>query len=100
MRTDPVSADSGQAGVDRSSAIRKADRETQGGASIEELHLAGGTCARGRHRNIECKIVVGGLLRVGYGQGGVRSDLIAASTAARTTSAATAQGETQNAEES
>jgi hypothetical protein len=82
MRADRVSANSGQSRVDRSSAIRKADRETQRGASIEELHLAGGTCARGCNRDIECKIVVGGLLRVGYGQGGVRSDLIAASTAA------------------
>ncbi len=55
MRTNPVSANSGKAGVDRSSAIRKAYRETQRGASIEELHLAGGTCARGGNGDVEGK---------------------------------------------
>src|ERR1700676_2838527 len=97
MRTNGVGADSGQSGVDRSSAIRDRHCQTQRGASIEELYLAGGTCARGRHRDSEGKIVIGGcLLRVSNGQRRVRSNLRASSTAS--TTAATSQGKAQHAE--
>jgi hypothetical protein len=98
MRTNGVGADSGQSGVDRSSAIRDRHWQTQRGASIEELHLAGETRARGRNRDSEGKIVIGGcLLRIGYGQGSMRSNLRTASTAS-TIAAATSQGKAQHAE--
>src|SRR6202171_971903 len=89
MGTNRVSADSRQPGVDRSGAIGDRDWQTQRGAPVKELQLAGGSCAGGGNRDSERKVVAGGwLFRGGYGQRGMRSNLRAAATTSSTTTAA------------
>ena len=98
MRANRVSANSGQSSVDRSGPIRNCYWQTQCGAALEELHLAGGVCARRRDRDVEGKIVAGEwLFRVGYGQRRVGRNLGAPSTTSAT-SAATSEGKAQHVE--
>src|SRR3984893_1637137 len=98
MGTNRVSADSGQPSVDGSGATGHRHWQTQRSGPVEELHLAGRTCAGGRNRDSEGKVVVGGwLFRGGYRQGGMRSSLCGSSTASSATAAATPESKTQDA---